>query len=87
MGLGNTSHGHYKISTVFVKTSKVSFADDISNPSNNKETKQSSEFHFLWFMKAATAKQQGSTLLGQSAYKNNGEEKNHHPLLPKRPED
>lgn len=87
MGLGNTSHRHYKTSTVFVKTSKVTFADDISNPSNNKETKQPCEFHFLWFMKAATAKQQGSTLLGQPAYKNNGEEKNHHPLLSKRPED
>lgn len=61
--------------TVFVKTCKVSFAGDISNPNTNKETKQSCEFHFLWFMKAAAAEQQESTLLGQPANKNNGEEK------------
>lgn len=48
------SHSHF---TLFVKTCKVSTDDDESNSSANKETKQSCEFHFLWFMKAATAKQ------------------------------
>lgn len=60
--------------TEVVKTFKISFADDLSTPSANKETKQSCEFHFLWFMKAATVEQQGFTLLGQPSCKNNGEE-------------